>query len=358
METNNTFPHSLFKFQANNIMGLKALIYGELFFSAKDELNDPYDTKLPFVFSNDKQKYFRLIKNFMAQDNQVSNILYPFSERIDTNLIADYLSSKELLYDELINIIESKKFEEVVNNAFSKIGILESIGLSIIFIRHFKKHIQVKLGAHAYIISFTKAFNDPVMWSHYANQHKGFCLCFNINNNYIISRKNGNKKLKNEYQLHKVDYKKNNLITDAFYGFPESVNGSPVSKKEIENHWGNVQKSFLTKYKSWAYEDEYRILEYNPFSAEVNSSGVKKIASNERIFYFEPSQLNGIIFGSRINHSDKDEIISIVRNTRNKSLLKNEVLPDLFFYDSFEHTSNYLMDIKLSFGLNNENHKI
>lgn len=79
------------------------------------------------------------------------------------------------------------------------------------------------------VICFSKNWNNPVLWSHYADKHKGICLGFDVD------------------------------VPDNFV-LPISYVGSGL---ECCNK-GSVDRDFMlkllsTKYKDWEYEDEVRI---------------------------------------------------------------------------------------------------
>ena len=82
------------------------------------------------------------------------------------------------------------------------------------------------------ITCFSGSWNDPVMWSHYSDNHKGIALGF-------------------EFPI---------LVPDqVIYG------EHPIPEEEWLDHYridpdGAIKAWFLRKYKSWSYEDEYRFI--------------------------------------------------------------------------------------------------
>jgi len=82
------------------------------------------------------------------------------------------------------------------------------------------------------ITCFSGNWNDPVMWSHYADEHKGIALGFEFPS--LVPDK--------------VDYKEH-----------------PIPEEEWLNQFQNdpdgaMKAWFLRKYTSWQYEDEYRFI--------------------------------------------------------------------------------------------------
>lgn len=79
------------------------------------------------------------------------------------------------------------------------------------------------LALHEGIICFSESYKSPIMWGHYAQNHTGICLCFEIDRNELIK-----VKYKNERE-------------------PSNI----VLEKGL--------KKLSIKSKSWAYEKEQRI---------------------------------------------------------------------------------------------------
>lgn len=82
------------------------------------------------------------------------------------------------------------------------------------------------------LICFSKSWNSPVMWSHYANRHRGICLGFEIPRE-LLSKVN--------YQDDRLQYH-----TDIFESDPEAA-----AKLML--------KLAITKFSAWSYENEWRI---------------------------------------------------------------------------------------------------
>ena len=82
------------------------------------------------------------------------------------------------------------------------------------------------------LISFSKEWRNPVLWSHYGDKHRGICLSFEIPGNRLT-----------EVQ-YKVGLQKLN-----------------ISSKETTQHVINKALDELryTKFKDWEYEKEYRL---------------------------------------------------------------------------------------------------
>ncbi|QKQ26313.1 DUF2971 domain-containing protein [Candidatus Reidiella endopervernicosa] len=83
------------------------------------------------------------------------------------------------------------------------------------------------------IISFSKDWNNPLMWAHYGDKHKGMCLGFDIHDSHIKE----------------VTY------------FPERM----APEVDMEKKYGGLTEDIVvnlmcTKYIGWKYENEVRVI--------------------------------------------------------------------------------------------------
>lgn len=83
------------------------------------------------------------------------------------------------------------------------------------------------------IICFTESWNDPTMWAHYGDKHKGICLGFDISGNRCEAVKYISDRITAKY------YGKNN-----------------IEELEIKD----IVDSFFHKGTCWSYEREHRYL--------------------------------------------------------------------------------------------------
>lgn len=108
-----------------------------------------------------------------------------------------------------------------------------------------------------FIASFSgeMATNMP-MWAHYANNHKGLCLKYKVNNkkavkNIIYESKPIDvtklfiKFVDFGYEIENMNYKNNNIKAII---------------KERDAYATVLKDMYFIKHNSWAYEDEYRII--------------------------------------------------------------------------------------------------
>jgi len=131
----------------------------------------------------------------------------------------------------------------------------------------YRKSIKIlieKIG----VFSMSSDYKDIIMWSHYANEHKG--LVFELDKNECTSF--FEQKIIGKRTLSNITYENNYELLSYF--------------NDIERE----AKTLLTyKYKSWEYEKEYRIIDFQ-------SKGLKKFDKKliKRIFFGAKSDILNI----------------------------------------------------------------
>ena len=87
---------------------------------------------------------------------------------------------------------------------------------------------------------YDETYAKILMWSHYADYHKGFCVKYELSKNFVF---------------HQDDDK---LSMRILLPIEYSKKKQPLSKKSMD-----YINAFRTKAKAWEYENEIRLLSYN-----------------------------------------------------------------------------------------------
>ena len=90
-----------------------------------------------------------------------------------------------------------------------------------------KNEMALKRG----LLCFSRAWHNPVLWSHYADRHTGLCLGFDVP----------------DHLFQRIFYSRKRLIIE-----PQAFVTPPKFDDET------LVKLFFTKYSHWRYEDEVR----------------------------------------------------------------------------------------------------
>ena len=147
------------------------------------------------------------------------------------------------------------------------------------------------------IMCFTQDHQNLLMWSHYANHHKGFVLEFDTA--YDVSTL---------LRVSKVEYSNEYPILDY---------------SEMTNDQYKVV--LLRKSEGWKYEQEWRMVVFN--GANTNLP-------------FKPAAITGLIFGCRADFEMKKRILSILEIRSSKKS------PPLKIYEAVKHPREYKVTIQ------------
>ena len=229
--------------------------------------NDPYDCSITF----DAEKINTIIAN-----NEVDNILDHYSEDEILTSIKTQISSnsnpKEKLLSIMEEIITTKEGVEELN----KINRILRPAINSEVIENFNRLYKSKLK----VSSFSEDNLSMLMWGHYADSHKGFCVEYDIKS---MSEKENIKKY-----LFPIEY------TDTIYDITQFYIDNVISKNKLDIN--SLIKSVLYKSKEWAYEKEWRFV-------ITNSECPDNIISTPKP--------KAIYLGSKIDKSYKKQFIAI-----------------------------------------------
>ena len=220
-------PRYLYKYRPLNENTKKIITNNELYFSNPSDFNDPYDCNIPM---NDTI----LIKDLERIKNSKDNNLKDIAEIIK------------------LPTLEPEYIKTMLRNNMNKIG----------------------------ICCFSTLFDSILMWSHYAEYHKGICLKFDI--------------LKDpEFFINTLTVHYSSIM--PYFDFFSRNNRI-------------FEELLQTKFADWSYESEVRIFKSKK---EIQNNEQK----NKRIFKFNNNALVEVIFGAE----SSEENIKIIKKLCEKS---------------------------------------
>lgn len=240
------FPTAIYKYRDwENSFHKQLLVSNQLYTPTVGQLNDPFDSMLGYNY--EKLRNEGLTKRVVA-----------------------------LYYKEFGNVLEEQGYTEkhLIGND-NPLLISELVKLKIQFDELFMENRKKFLG----IISFSKVWNNTLMWSHYANGHSGFCVGFKterlINSTYFDSG------------------------CDVFYTekYPAISPFDEELNKKV--------KTLFHKSKDWQYEEEYRMTKL--FGFHLDSSKLEK----NKIYCFDNEDITDVTIGCKISRKHKEEIKKI-----------------------------------------------
>lgn len=298
-----------YRYRSGSELSIKELIYDELYFASREECNDPYEGKTFATFSKDKDLWGNLINE--ALKSHKLELGESLKERI-----VDYFLSKspmpiesilKIQRDEFIAIAKRRSEQLVLNRIFEVI----------------QEYVMWYSPEEQYFASFSKTNDNFLLWSHYANNHKGFCLVYRaidgkIKQNPAWKRTQiaslPNPRLTfmvpDAFEIHEVEYVSTPKSSNGFMRFPAGVVGDKHIPEELELAQAERAKNYLQKHSVWDYEQETRV---------VLSSGVQWLAGrrltlpvHQRLFHIDSTQVVGIILGSQMSDVQRQRIKEIV----------------------------------------------
>ena len=263
-EKNNqmNLPKRLYRYESFDTYSLSNLKAQSIYFTSPKHFNDPFDCSITFDLSDLSERVF--------------NKLYDF-------YLEAYPNKKQFI----------KRFGKSPSEKF-KTYLIEALDDTL-------KKSKEKMIQERGISCYSEKNDDILMWSHYSDSHKGFCLEFDTSHDPF------NMAIKVEYSS---DFPKIN--PELFVIYDES--------KEI-------MKMFTIKFSCWEHEKEWRIFH--------------NVA--ETLYGYPPEALTGIYFGAEMPKTHI-EIIALVILGQNpnvkfyrakKSRSKFAVSFEEFTYTSF-----------------------
>jgi len=260
-----------YKYRSINKNSIDSIINNTIYFSKYSDFNDPFEFSTPFP--NLKTLYTRVsggVDN-LYRDKKLS--------------LKNYIQLKEIC-------------SEIVSDARHDLD---------------KAHARIKKMMNTFGIYCLSEVNDEIlMWSHYADNHRGFCIGFNSLNESFTPRPNI---FKLNYTEEYSDLNDPSLVLEFYEEMyyqnahlPESewhekyVN--LMKKVKVIDDWKMACAVMTDKSSRWAYEREFRLIS--------RSSGLKT---------FKPEHMESITFGLRTSHEDRKQIMEACRNS-NKQHVK------------------------------------
>lgn len=242
--------------------GLRIIENKKLKWSSIEEFNDPFESRFHI------QKDLKTTIRAAALSASLKGGFFLTQEILDT------IKQRERCGDSQLNILITLSYS--INNIIQKHRdnfdkesfyelenlMLRMAGESEIVSTLYSNSINFKALAHRTIASnfgilcLSKAFNHPLMWAHYAEQHNGMMLELDFNK---IDKKSYFYK-----SIKKVQYQKKypEITYDTLLG----LNGRIFSDKR-EGFYKNIN---LIKQQEWEYEQEYRSIVKNTHLDENN----------------------------------------------------------------------------------------
>lgn len=246
MKPSDGLPSVLYKYRNwGSLYNQRLITEQEIYFSSASEFNDPFDARFPIRYD-------------LVGDSDLKNMIRRSYKQgfpcAGANLVE---AEVQKAFDNLRNPIYLEDFCERKYQANSKV-----IG----------------------VFSMAERCDNILMWSHYANYHKGFVVGFDTNTLFDSVSST----------ILKVTYQEEYPIIMPGLG--------------MDNGAQELVHMYSVKASLWNYEEEVRMF-------KTNAAG--------RAYVYQPEALRKIIFGCKISSEHRHEILALA-----------SVFPNIRFYDA------------------------
>ena len=300
-----------YRYRPISELSLKELRYGEMYFSSTKENNDPYDGKVFLSYEFDEIKWKYLFERAWLRVDLPKELI----TEIALNLSKMVIKNNPKTYEDVMSF----DFQKAILASYPKADLILAYQLSLLI----KQFIEIYTPEKPYTVSFSKKPNDMLMWSHYASQHKGYCLVFRELDGCLYQNKLNkittirNLAIGDKFQFCDVSYVSACKLLDASRFMPAGISDITFQDEadRLEFIMEN-ENSALEKHICWEYEKEARLLLY-PTYAWIMGKHIE-FTKEERLFYYEPTQLVGIILGALMDENYKDRVKEIVKRNNRK----------------------------------------
>jgi len=264
-----SYPETIYKYRDwSNEFHKSILTKNEVFLSPPLGFNDPFDCRIP--------------NNYLTLDSDEKK--KDFVDRIAEQHASNFRDRDIKVEDWKVSML--KRLEDI--EQFHKEQESNEIGLQ-----------DERYG----ILSLTTRWNSILMWSHYGNFHKGFCVGFNeveMRDSLLFGK--GGRVL---YSTEFPDLPPDIFLTDE----EQTINGF---------------KKLFTKAKDWEYEDEYRLASTFPNKADLEDP--RRVVTLPEFVYKE------IVLGIMCSEQDKNDL---------QDIAKEKGIP---IYQAVKRTNHFLID--------------
>lgn len=209
-----------------------------------------------------------------------------------------------------------------------------------LFPEHYVRELEKIVHPNWFTACFLVNINNPAIWGHYGDRHRGVCLKFkprSLNGKPIIKLKgvesqSARSRKEVSFQFHKVTYSKDYPQIDFFRSLgrlpipalqsfwyknefgEESICSDEIFRNEDrwrKKYWEDFYGGITTKLNDWSYEDEYRLI--------LSEVATDFTLEEHRKYQYSLDDLDGIIFGINTPIEDKMRIFKIIEDKCRKN---------------------------------------
>ncbi len=229
VNTHITTPNRLFKYRSFNDKTIGMLVDDQLYFADPRSFNDPLDTKPTVTTDLDSDTLVTTLRNLIEQ-------------RMGAEMEA---AAKTLRYRGTktahISTIVAKNTEQVIENIrYNSTNPEYEFGDPHQYLLGQEIESELLSRYETGVVSFSEAATNPLMWSHYGDQHRGLCAGYSIPDDITPAT------------LYKVKYGGIREIKAS--KIATMVQGDQTARKQVD------EAVLSRKARDWRYEKEWRLI--------------------------------------------------------------------------------------------------
>lgn len=276
-EKNEYLPKYLFKYYpptSENILDIKNQ---RLWLSHPKSFNDPFDCNIGYDEENyEKKCLIKFIEEIGCVDekDKLEGFTTDDKNRILRSRLGDYYST----YNGIENYFNAKwKIKGTKSEEFQRkiCKILSEKDKQLNYKIEKLKNINIRVACFSELDKYDEFYNQIVMWSHYADNHKGFCIEYDLeflkkDIHFTLNDDEFYHDKKDEYLMERNEaIIKAGLFPIEYTSKRINIPVTKLSKINIDssgkiNYNSNIDelfyKTFVVKSANWNYEKEWRII--------------------------------------------------------------------------------------------------
>lgn len=262
----------IYKFRAMSVNALSTLASNKIWFSSQANLNDPFEGIVNIIEPSTEGEKIKRALQFGSKSVQKKAKV---SESEANNIVMSrYLNNPQDFLDFVDEGIE--KFKDDLSEYQNKLGIFSTAS-------------DIPDDPRTQV-------RNMLLWSHYADEFKGFCVKYDIDFLQASLRENNPESV---FAWTKVNY----------VNRPHSIDILGDSELSAERYLSSIQR----KHEQWDYECEVRLISTTTGLKSFSSEAVKAIYIGERMPKDQEYLLRGVI-----EHSLSDtEIFKVTTDRQN-----------------------------------------
>ena len=289
------YPKYLFRYRSVNSNNLEALRTNKLYFSSANYYDDPFDTFLHIDIKALEDEYLQASQNLRGAQNIVDEIKTFYSDILTPE------QKDQLTAENVINTISQNPVEIFLRSALE---------------------LRDEIKKDTWSICFSENGFNETLWLKYANQHKGFTLIYDLENNenFLCGKQEkckncGIKKLGTP--LYPIYYSNDPYDATSFakklmFRKLEDNAKIPLPKQlymKLGTGFWERERTTLIKKKCHEYDEEWRMIIGPQIEPPIMMEWIP----------------DGIILGLRMNATEEKLVIAIAKQAGIKNIYKSYI---------------------------------